>query len=189
MLISRRIVALQTLHLPLMRTRRPFRYFWPNHQILHQKGFMTFENRSWRDLDPEHLFFDFDPRRDLASDRLLPLLLRLRRRGAFLHAAWLDVRAAFQTFQPRDLFAQLGDGLLQGGDFTEQFNQQSFNLWAGQHGKGGGRRHMVQRVRRTESEQAKSEVTHTFAPLTAASRNPLINSGIFLTCVKRTSVP
>jgi hypothetical protein len=29
MLISRRIVALQTLHLRLMRTRRPFRYFRP----------------------------------------------------------------------------------------------------------------------------------------------------------------
>ena len=30
MLISLKIVALQTLHLPLMRTRRPFRYFWPS---------------------------------------------------------------------------------------------------------------------------------------------------------------
>jgi hypothetical protein len=32
-----------------------------NHEILDQKGFMTFENRSWRNLDPDHLFFDFDP--------------------------------------------------------------------------------------------------------------------------------
>jgi hypothetical protein len=38
-----------------------------NHQILDQKRFMTFENRSRRDLDPDHLFLDLDPRRDLAS--------------------------------------------------------------------------------------------------------------------------
>jgi hypothetical protein len=30
MLISLKIVALQTLHLPRMRTKRPFRYFWPS---------------------------------------------------------------------------------------------------------------------------------------------------------------
>jgi hypothetical protein len=30
MLISLKIVAIQTLHLPVMRTRRPFRYFWPS---------------------------------------------------------------------------------------------------------------------------------------------------------------
>ena len=90
-----------------------------NHQILHQKGFMTFENRSSRDLDPDHLFFDFDPRRDLASASLLPLCRRLRRRGSLVHAARFDVRAAFQTLQPGDLFAQFGDGLLQGGYLTE----------------------------------------------------------------------
>src|SRR5580698_6007386 len=75
-----------------------------DYQILNQKGFVTLEDRSWRDLDPDHLVFDFDPQRDLASDRLLPRFLRLRRRGSFLHAARLDVRAAFQTFQPGDLF-------------------------------------------------------------------------------------
>jgi hypothetical protein len=43
-----------------------------NHQILDQKRFMTFENRSQRDLDPDDLFLDLDQRRDLASTRLLP---------------------------------------------------------------------------------------------------------------------
>src|SRR5208282_1934451 len=83
-----------------------------NHQILDQKRFMAFENRSWRDLDPDHLFLDLDPRRDLASAGLLPRFLALRRRGSFLHTARLDVRAAFQTFQPGDLFALFGDRLL-----------------------------------------------------------------------------
>ena len=137
---------------------------------------MTFENRSWRDLDPEHLFFDFDPRRDLASDRLLPLLLRLRRRGAFLHAAWLDVRAAFQTFQPRDLFAQLGDGLLQGGDFTEQFNQQSFKLRTAQTGKMGRRRHIpVENRPPRAGASEKSNRAHTSAPLTCWRHKGLIS--------------
>jgi len=89
---------------------------------------MTFENRSWRDLDPDHLFFDFDPGCDLAPARPLLLFVGIRRRGSFLHAARLDVRAAFQTFQPGDLFAQFGDRPLQGGNFTEQFGQQSFKL-------------------------------------------------------------
>ncbi len=70
-----------------------------NHQILDQERFMTLESRSWRNLDPDHLFFDFDdPRRDLASAGWLPLLLG--RRGGFFHAARFDVRAPFQTLQP-----------------------------------------------------------------------------------------
>jgi hypothetical protein len=99
-----------------------------DHQILNHKWFVAFENRSWRNLDPDHCVFDFYPRRDLAPARLLPRLPRLRRRGAFLHTARLDVRAALQTFQPGDLFALFGDRLLQGGDFTEQSNQQSLRL-------------------------------------------------------------
>jgi hypothetical protein len=83
-----------------------------NHEILDRKGFMTFENRSWSDLGPDHLFFDFDPRRDLASARLLPGFLELLLRGSFFHAARFDVRVAFQTFQPGDLFALFGDRLL-----------------------------------------------------------------------------
>ena len=136
-----------------------------NHQILNQKGFVAFENRSWRNLDPDHLVFDFYPRRDLAPARLLPRLPRLRRRGAFLHTARLDVRAALQTFQPGDLFALFGDRLLQGGDFTEQSNQQSFKLWPGQRGKGGRRRHMMQRIHRAESTQGKNEGVPTLLPL------------------------
>ena len=118
---------------------------------------MTFENRSWRDLDPDHLFLDLDPRRDLPSTRVLPGFLGLRRCGSFLHTARLNVRAAFQTFQPGDLFALFGQRLLQAGDFTEQSNQQSLKLCPGQHGKGGRRRHMMQRVDRGESTQGKNE--------------------------------
>src|SRR5208282_5394286 len=133
-----------------------------DHQILNQKGFVTFENRSRRNLDPDHLVFDFDPRRDLAPARLLPQFPWLRRRGSFLHTARLDVRAALQTFQPGDLFALFGDRLLQGGDFAEQLNQQSFKLCTGQPGKGGRRQHMMQRVDRTESTQGKNEGFPTF---------------------------
>jgi integrase len=48
--------------------------------------------------------------------------------------ARLDVRAAFQTFLPGDLFALFGDRLRQGGDFTEQFAQQRFKLCTVQRG-------------------------------------------------------
>ncbi len=103
---------------------------------------MTLESRSWRNLDPDHLFFDFDdPRRDLASAGWLPLLLG--RRGGFFHAARFDVRAPFQTPQPSILFAQLGNVLLQSGYHTVQFGQQRFKLGTGQRGKRGGRQHMM----------------------------------------------
>src|SRR5208283_5376100 len=92
----------------------------------------------------------------------LPQFPWLRRRGSFLHTARLDVRAALQTFQPGDLFALFGDRLLQGGDFAEQLNQQSFKLCTGQPGKGGRRQHMMQRVDRTESTQGKNEGFPTF---------------------------
>src|ERR1700679_2280335 len=136
-----------------------------NHQILNQKGFMTLENRSWRDLDPDHRFFDLDPRRDLAPARPLLLFPRLWRRGSFFHAARFDVRTAFQTFQPGDLRALLGDGLFQDGDFAELFDQQRFKLCTVQHGKVGRRRHMMQRVYRVESAQGKNEGFPTLLPL------------------------
>ena len=60
-------------------------------------------------------------------------LLRLRsrrerfcRRGALVHAARFDVRAALQA---RDLFALFGDRLLQCGDLAKQVHQQGFKLW------------------------------------------------------------
>jgi hypothetical protein len=37
----------------------------------------------------------------------------------------------------------LADRLFQGGNFTEQFNQQSFKLCAVQIAEGGWRRHMT----------------------------------------------
>jgi hypothetical protein len=48
------------------------------------------------------------------------------------------------------------DGVREGGDFTEQFNQQSLKLWTAQRGKGGWRQHMMQRVHRRESAQEKN---------------------------------
>jgi hypothetical protein len=90
-----------------------------NHEVLDQKRFMALESRSRRDLDPDHLFNDFDPRCDLAPATPPLLFGPLRRRGAFFHAARFDVGAALQTFQPGDLFTQFGDGLLKGDDLTE----------------------------------------------------------------------
>jgi hypothetical protein len=55
-------------------------------------------------------------------------LSRLRWRGTLVHAARFNVGTALQAFQTSDLFALFGDDLLQGGDFTEQVNQQSFKL-------------------------------------------------------------
>ena len=136
-----------------------------NHEILNQKRFMTFENRSWRDLDLDHLFFDFDPQRDLTPARLLPQFPRPRRRGAFFHAARFDGRAALQIFQTGVLFAQFCNTLFQHGDFTQQLDQQSLKLWTAQPGKGGQRRHASQRTHAVESTQEKSAALPIFLPL------------------------
>ena len=69
-----------------------------------------------------------------------------------------DAGAAFQIFQPGDLFAQFGD-------LTEPFAQQRLKLCTVQRGKGGGRRHMMQRVDAAESAQGKSEELTTLLPL------------------------
>src|SRR5476651_1617629 len=93
-----------------------------NHQVLYQKGFVTLEARPRRDLGIDHRLFNADPRGDLAAARLLPMFGGFRWQGAFVHATRFDVWTTLQTFQTSDLFALFGDGLLQGGDFTEQFN-------------------------------------------------------------------
>jgi hypothetical protein len=49
---------------------------------------------------------------------------------AFVHVAGLYVRAAFQAFQTSNLFALFCNGLLQGSDFTQQFDRQRFQRWA-----------------------------------------------------------
>ena len=77
----------------------------------------------------------------------------------------LIARAALQAFQTGDLFALLADNLLQGGDFAEQFNQQSLKLCTAQRGKGGWRRHMTQRIHGVESAQGKNEAPPTLLPL------------------------
>ena len=140
-----------------------------NHEVLDQKGDVALEARSRRNPDFDHLLFNCDPRRDLASAPPLLFPGRYRRRGAFVHAARFDVRTAFQTFQSGVLLAQFSRCLLQAGDFTKQFHQQRFKLWTAWRGKGWRRRHMTQRVYRAESTQGKNEGLPTLLPLL---RNP-----------------
>ena len=115
-----------------------------NHEVLHQKGFITLEARTRRNLGRDHFLFNDDPRRDLApATQALLFLCRFRRFGAFVHAARFNIGATLQAFQTGDFFPQFSDGLREGGDFTEQCNQQSLKLWTAQRGKGGWRQHMT----------------------------------------------
>ena len=71
-----------------------------------------------------------DPGRDLApATSSFSFLWVLLAAAAFVHAARFNVWATLQTFQTGNLFALFGDGLLQGGDFGKQFDQQSLKLW------------------------------------------------------------
>ena len=89
-----------------------------NHQVLHQKGFVTLEARTNRNFSLDHLLFNVHPWRDLARPgRRMSSPVSAGR--SLVHAAWLDRGAPFQTFQTGDLFAQFYDGLLQGGDNTK----------------------------------------------------------------------
>ena len=58
---------------------------------------------------------------------MLALARRLRPRR-IVHAARLDVGAAFQTLQSCDLVALLGNDPLQLGNFAEQLDDQSFKF-------------------------------------------------------------
>ena len=53
----------------------------------------------------------------------------------------------------------------QGGDVLELFNQQRLKLWTAQRGKGGGRRHIRQRIDAVESTQEKNDGLPTLLPL------------------------
>src|SRR5208337_1318821 len=79
-----------------------------NHQVLHQEGFVTLEAGSGRDLGLDHLLFNVDPGCDLAAATPLLWFGGLLRLRAFVHATRFDVRAALQTFQAGDFFAQFG---------------------------------------------------------------------------------
>ena len=82
-----------------------------------------------------------------------------------VHAARFDGRAAFQTLQTGDLLTLLGDGLLQRGNFAEQFNQQRFKLWTAQIGEGRWRWHVHTESYPIEPGQAKNEWLPTLLPL------------------------
>ena len=64
----------------------------------------------------------------------------------------------------RPLLARLAVRLLQGGDFTEQFDQHSLKLCAAQPVKGGRRRHIMQRTHTTESAQGNIAAIPTLLP-------------------------
>ena len=93
---------------------------------------MAFEHRSWRHRRLDHLRFDLDPGRDLAAATPLLLLRWMRRHCALFHAARFearfDTRPTLQTFQPGDLLAQFGNGLLQRRDLAKHLDQQSLKL-------------------------------------------------------------
>jgi len=48
-----------------------------------------------------------------------------------------NIGATLQAFQTGIFFPQFSDGLREGGDFTEQFNQQSLKLWTAQAERAG----------------------------------------------------
>src|ERR1700679_1801735 len=100
-----------------------------NHEVLDQKGFITLEARPRRNLGRDHLLFNDDPRGDLAPAASLLFFSGFRWLGTFVHAAGFDIGATLQAFQTGDFLAQFGDGPRQGGDFSEQFDQQSLKLW------------------------------------------------------------
>lgn len=114
-----------------------------NHEVLHQKGLVPLEAGAGRDLGIDHRLFNADPGCDLAPAGPLLVFAGFSWRTAFVHAARFNVGTALQAFQTGDFLAQFTDGLLQGGDLSEQFDQQSLKLWTAQRGKGGQRRHMM----------------------------------------------
>jgi hypothetical protein len=104
-----------------------------NHEVLHQKGFVTLEARPRRNLGRDHFLYNDDLRRDLAPAASLLFFSGFRWLGTFVHAARFDIGATLQAFQTGNFFALFGDrprqcgdgllqcadGLLQCGDFTE----------------------------------------------------------------------
>ena len=114
---------------------------------------------------------DCDPRRDPASTAPLRLRERFRRRGALVHVARFDVRAALQAFQARDRFALFGDRLRQSGDLSAQFRQQGLKPWTVWRGNGRRRRHMTYRLGRVGSGQGNNWRPSTILPL---SRPPIL---------------
>src|SRR4249920_2952922 len=71
-----------------------------NHEVLHQKGFITLEARPRRNLGRDHFLFNDDPRRDFvpATSELL-FICRFWRLGAFVHAARFNIWATLRPFR------------------------------------------------------------------------------------------
>src|SRR3954451_24926811 len=95
----------------------------------------------------------------------MPLLARLRRLGAFVHAAWFDCRPARQAFEPGDLLGLRTDNRLQRSDLAEHLDQQSLKLCAAQIGKAGRRRHLRKESHPVELTQAQNRATPRVLPL------------------------
>src|SRR6185312_5552935 len=86
-----------------------------------------FEPRAGWHLHTQHPALDADPRYGLASSTMLAMARRLWRRG-IVHAARLEVRAAFQTLQSRNLIPLFRHNTLQLGNLAEQFDDLSFEF-------------------------------------------------------------
>jgi len=97
------------------------------HQILDDESVVSFEPRAGWHLHTQHTALDADPRYGLAASTMLAMARRLWRRG-IVHAARLEVRAAFQTLQSRNLVPLLRHNTLQLGNLAEQLDDQSFEL-------------------------------------------------------------
>src|SRR3974377_554819 len=90
------------------------------HKLLDQIGLVALEARPRRGSDLQHPILDTPAPPDGAARASLPLPAGLSWLSGLVHAAWLDVRPALQSLQPRDLLALLGNGPFQFGTLLEQ---------------------------------------------------------------------
>ena len=107
------------------------------HKLLDLIGFIAFEARSRRHCGLDDPIFDADAGADFSAAGTLLLLAGLGWFGGLVHAAGFDIRAAFQALQPGDLFTQFDHGLLEGGHFSQQFDNQFLQLVGRQSVEGG----------------------------------------------------
>ena len=90
------------------------------HQVLEHEGVVSFDPRARPHVHAQHPALDADPRCGLAASAMLAMARRLRCRR-IIHAAWLDVGAAVQTLQSRDLIALLCHNPPQLGNLASSF--------------------------------------------------------------------
>ena len=84
----------------------------PQHQIPQHEVLVAFEASAGGHLRPEYLLFDDDLRHDLTPAAPRRAIARWLRRRSRFHTARLDLRPPLQSFEPRNLLAQLCDHAL-----------------------------------------------------------------------------